>query len=269
MWCCGGISASWCWSKWGHQYNPTVGCQCESSFILIFLSQHFQKKVRCLYLTIKTESKIAKDDVDIGNWYVQLWNTFQRCPWQLKFRTLWDKKNPNGDHDRNIDFMSNCNSSLYSSSDLFIFTGYKLLASSFPLEDKDLITFPLFCHPYHSTDRKSVLPGGLIDTYLIKGKAFFLNLYSALMCVALISDLKNSFVYLKVTLFLNCTNWSNQMCYKLGLHCALIHSFLLEKKRRQFVMDLVKSYVWDLQLFKAFEIRTKCSNMMKQRKRIQ
>lgn len=80
-------------------------------------------------------------------------------------------------------------------------TGYKLLTSSFPLEDKDLITFPLFCHPYHSTGRKSVLPGGLIDTYLIKGKAFFLSLYSAFKCVALISDLKNSFVCLKFILF--------------------------------------------------------------------
>lgn len=117
-WCCGGISGSWCWSKWRHQYNPTAGCQGECTLIWMFLSQHFQQKLRCL--NIKTESKTVKDYMDIGNWYVQLWNTFQRCPWQLKFITLLDNKTPNRDRDRNIDFMSRCNSSLYS-SDLFIF----------------------------------------------------------------------------------------------------------------------------------------------------
>lgn len=41
MWCCGGTSGSWCWSKWRRQYSPTVCCQCQSTFILIFLCQHF------------------------------------------------------------------------------------------------------------------------------------------------------------------------------------------------------------------------------------
>lgn len=131
-------------------------------------------------------------------------------------------------------------------------TGYKLLTSSFPLEYKDLITFPLFCHPYHSTGRKSVLPGGLIDTYLIKGKAFFSQLVFSFEVCCFDFRPEEQLCVPESCSFSNCTNWSNQMYYKLCLHCAPIHSFLLKQKRRQFVMDLVKRYVWSLQLFRAF-----------------
>lgn len=104
-----------------------------------------------------------------------------------------------------------------------------------------------------------LLSGGFIDTYLIKGKAIFLNLHSVSEYVALISDLKNSFMCLKVLLFpalLVDQIKHTTSVHKLSLPCIPMHSFIVSEKEKTIFHG--KRHVWGLQIFRALKIRTKC-----------
>lgn len=158
----------WCY-RWVSPIRDAGANECFSTTPLLvvsmnvysswcFLSQYFQQKLRGLYLTIKTESKIAKDYMEVGNqsmqYYVQPWNNFQRCPWQLKVITLWDNKNLNRDLSRILALWQIVMPLPSPHLTFSCSTGYKLLISFFPLEDKHLITSPLFWRPYCSIGSK-------------------------------------------------------------------------------------------------------------------
>lgn len=93
----------------------------------------------------------CQDCVEVGSLsmqcHVQLWNTFQRCPWQIKVK---NSRNLIRDLSRDSGFMADCICSPPFLDLPFHVPQATNYWSFFPLEDKHLITSPLFYHPYHS-----------------------------------------------------------------------------------------------------------------------